>query len=79
MMSDIVSNALMRGLGKPEEEVRSFLDRATKRYSTGDELLEATAARFQIEEQVLREEVRKFLHCNCTHGDVSESGDHEDP
>ncbi len=75
MMSDIVSNALMRGLGKPEAEVRSFLDGSEGRYSTGDELLKASAAKFQIEEQVLREEVRKFRHCNCAHGDVSESGD----
>lgn len=74
MMSDIVSNALTRGLGKPETEVRSFLDGAEKRYSTGEELLAASAARFQVEEQVLRQQVQEFLHCNCTHGDPGESG-----
>jgi hypothetical protein len=75
MMSDIVSNALMRGLGKPEQEIHSFLSEAKKQYSTGDKLLVASAARFQVEEQDLRKEVQKFLHCNCTHGDLSETGD----
>lgn len=75
IMSDIISNALTRGLGKPETEVRSFLDGSEKRYATGDELLEATAAHFQLEEQVLREQVQKFLHCNCEHGDLGESGE----
>ena len=74
IMSDIISNALTRGLGKPETEVRSFLDGSEKRFATGDELLEATAAHFQLEEQVLREQVQKFLHCNCKHGDLGESG-----
>jgi hypothetical protein len=69
MMSDIVSNALVLGLEKPETEVGSFLDGSEKRYSTGDELLRASAARFKIEEQVLRAEVQRFLHCNCTHGE----------
>lgn len=67
MMSDIVSNALMRGLHKPEDEIRTFLAAAKKPYPTGDELLVASAERFEVDEQVLREEVRKFEHCNCTH------------
>jgi hypothetical protein len=75
MMSDIVSNALMRGLGKPEKEVRAFLEGEMGRHSTGDELLKASAEKFQVDEQVLREQVRKFLHCNCAHGDVFETGD----
>jgi hypothetical protein len=69
-MSDIVSNALMRGLEVPETDVRSFLDEAQEQCSTGDELLDASAKRFGIEEQVLREKVQKFRHCNCTHGDT---------
>jgi len=77
MMSDIVSNALMRGLGKPEVEVRAFLDGAESRYATGDELLAASAAEFGVEERVLRDEVRRFHHCNCTHGDADESDDPE--
>ena len=74
-MSDIVSNALMLGLKKPEGEVRAFLDESRGRYKTGDELLTASAARFQVAEPALREEVRKFEHCNCTHGDLDEAGE----
>lgn len=77
MMSDIVSNALMLGLEVPEMEVRFFLDGSEERYETGDELLAASAVRFQIEEQVLIEQVRAFHHCNCVHADVSESDDRE--
>jgi hypothetical protein len=77
MMSDIVSNALMRGLGRPATEVRAFLAGSERRYATGEELLVASAAAFQIEEQVLRDQVQKFHHCNCDHGVVDGPRDPE--
>jgi len=76
-MSDIVSNALRRGLQKPEAEVRAFLQGAEKRYATGDALLAASAAQFQVDEQVLREQVEKFRHCNCKHGDLDGARDRQ--
>jgi hypothetical protein len=77
MMSDIVSNALMHGLGRPATEVRAFLAGSERRYATGEELLVASAAAFQIEEQVLRDQVQKFHHCNCDHGVVDGPRDPE--
>lgn len=75
MMSDIVSNALTRALGKPEDDVRSFLDGVNGRYATGDELLEASAEEFGVEAAVLRKEVKRFRHCNCTHAGGGDPAD----
>ena len=66
-MSDILSNALIRGLGKDESQVRAFLDGAADRFVSGEELLLATANHFTMEAQRLRGQVQQFLHCNCTH------------
>jgi hypothetical protein len=67
----------MRGLGRPATEVRAFLAGSERRYATGEELLVASAAAFQIEEQVLRDQVQKFHHCNCDHGVVDGPRDPE--
>jgi hypothetical protein len=64
-LSDIVSNALMRGLDQDSVAVRSFLDGAD--FATAEELLEATVAEFGIERSVLDAGVLEFLHCNCRH------------
>ncbi|MBK7875588.1 MAG: hypothetical protein IPJ77_07530 [Planctomycetes bacterium] len=65
--SDIVSNALVRGLRLPARDVREFLDGAKKKYTTVAELMKATAARFQLKEDVLAAKVEKYKHCNCSH------------
>lgn len=67
-MKDIVSNALLRGLNRPEPSVAAFLADAEERYVTGPELLRAAAEHFEIGEAVLAAEVEKFKHCNCGHG-----------
>jgi len=67
MMSDAISNALMRGLGVPEREVREFLDGAGDRYEDGPAVFKASAARFRLTEEVLATEVNKFKHTNCEH------------
>jgi hypothetical protein len=69
-MSDIVSNALMRGLKHPELDVRKFLDGAEIRYSSGPELLKAAAAHFGVQEAVLTSAVERYRHTNCDHDDV---------
>jgi len=69
-LSDIVSNALVRGLLRDESEVFSFLADARDRYSTADELLEATVNEFGLDRATLDAQVQKFFHCNCKHGDV---------
>ncbi len=68
MMKDIVSNALIRGLHRPEPGVASFLAGAETRYATAPELLRAAAEQFKVGEDVLGAEVEKFKHCNCRHG-----------
>ena len=66
-LSDIVSNALTRGLKLPGKDVRTFLDEAKKKYASGAELLKATADRFRVEPDVLAAKVEKYKHCNCSH------------
>lgn len=67
-MKDIVSNALMRGLDVPEDQVAQFLLDAEKRFDTGPLLLTAAAQHFGLKESVLAEQVERFKHCNCKHG-----------
>lgn len=69
-MRDIVSNALLRGVGVDEPRVQSFLKGAQDRYATGDDLLSAAAAHFEIEKATLRAQVQAFQHVNCQHGPV---------
>lgn len=66
-MSDVLSNALCRGLGLPEPDVRALLENAHARCATGQELLVAAAQFFELEESRLAAEVERFRHCNRTH------------
>lgn len=68
MMKDIVSNALMQGLGRKEAEVNAFLAGAETTYSTGSELLRAAAAKFGVDEAALAAQVERFKHDNCPTG-----------
>ncbi|HEX6813022.1 MAG TPA: DUF4344 domain-containing metallopeptidase [Planctomycetota bacterium] len=72
-MKDIVSNALMRGLQRPEADVRGFLKGAETKFATGQDLLRAAAAHFAIDEARLTAEVERFRHCNCDRGTVEVS------
>ncbi len=67
-MKDIVSNALVRGMRRPESEVAAFLMDAESKYSSGQELLRAAAVSFKVSDSDLAAEVEKFKHCNCEHG-----------
>lgn len=66
-MSDILSNALMLGLKQDSTKVSSFLNVAAIKYSSGQELLVATAKEFGIGEKALSLSVAEYKHCNCTH------------
>lgn len=70
VMRDVLANALVRGLGKPEDEVRSFLDAEVKRAGKGEQMLQPVAQHFAIEAATLQAEVERFRHCNCTHAPV---------
>jgi hypothetical protein len=72
-MKDIVSNALLRGVKRPEADVRAFLKNAESTYATGEDLLRAAARRFEIDEATMAAEVERFRHCNCTHGSGADS------
>lgn len=70
VMRDVLSNALVRGLGKPEAEVRACLDAEVKLAKKGEQMLQPVARRFAIEAAALEAEVERFRHCNCTHAPV---------
>jgi hypothetical protein len=72
-MRDIVSNALLRGMRRPETDVRAFLTNAETKYATGQDLLRAAASHFKIDVATLAAEVERFRHCNCTHDSGAES------
>ncbi len=71
MMKDIVSNAVMRGLKRPEADVRAFLKNAETRYATGQDLLRAAAIHFEVDEAQMALEVERFRHCNCEHDSIA--------
>lgn len=66
-MKDIVSNALMLGLERPESEVVAFLKETESKYSSGQALLKAAATHFGLSETMLATQVEQFKHCNCEH------------
>jgi hypothetical protein len=69
-LSDIVSNALMNGLGQDEVRVSAWLDEARGRFKDAEMFLAAAAKEFGVEEQELKAQVEAFRHCNCRHGEV---------
>ena len=71
-LSDILSNALTRGLNKDEADVRSFLEGARREYDDAEKLLQAAAQNFEIDEAALKKSVEEYRHCNCGHGDLNE-------
>ena len=71
-MSDILSNALMRGLNFEETKVRVFLDSNQNKHQHGESLLKSTAAHFKVDESELKSKVKEYLHVNCIHGPVTQ-------
>lgn len=67
VMSDIVSNALVRGFKKDESKVREYLKTAKKKYKSGHELAIAAAREFDIKEKTLFAAIEDYKHCNCKH------------
>jgi hypothetical protein len=72
-MSDVMSNALMRGLGEEESKVKAFLKGNQEKYKTGHELAAAAASAFDVKEETLSSAIEKYRHINCTHEGGGES------
>jgi len=66
-MKDVVSNALMLGLERPEAAVKEFLVDAEKVYADGPALLKAAASHFKLAEADLATTVERYRHINCGH------------
>jgi hypothetical protein len=64
---DTVSNVLLRAQSKPESEVRAFLKDAVKKYATGEQLRNAAAEHFKIDQKRFEELVEHWRHINCRH------------
>jgi hypothetical protein len=77
-LSDILSNALVGGLGKDEAAVQAFLKDARGKSMKAEALLKAAADRFGVTAAALKAKVEEFRHCNCTHGDLGETSPGEE-
>lgn len=66
-VADILSNALLSLDKYSETDVSSWLRDAHQKFSSGEELMKATATKFQIDEKRLTALVAKFKHINCNH------------
>lgn len=64
-LSDVLSNALVLGLRRPEAEVKAFLEAEARGEGSAAQLLGAAARRFAIPPAALQDAVRRYLHCNC--------------
>jgi hypothetical protein len=70
VMSDILSNVLIRAESKPESDVRAFLEDATARQATGEDLRKAAADHFKFDQKRLEELVEHWRHINCKHAAI---------
>jgi len=70
VMSDIVSNVLLRVENKPESDVKAFLKVAEPRHATGEDLRKAAADHFKIDQKRLEELVEHWRHINCDHAAI---------
>jgi len=57
----------VRAESKPESEVRVFLNEAAKKFATGDQLRDAAAERFKIDQKRFASLVEQWRHINCRH------------
>lgn len=70
VMSDILSNVLMRVENKPGSDVKAFLEEAKPRHATGEDLRKAAADHFKIDQKRLEELVEHWRHINCKHAAI---------
>lgn len=70
MMSDILSNVLLRVEKKPESDVKAFLEDARARHTAGEDLRKAAANHFKIDQKRLEELVELWRHINCKHAAI---------
>jgi hypothetical protein len=70
VMSDIVSNVLLRAEMKPEADVRAFKKEAVKKYATGEDLRRAAADHFKVDQKRFEELVEHWRHINCKHAPI---------
>jgi hypothetical protein len=70
VMSDILSNVLLRVEQKPESDVKAFLEDAEPRHATGEDLRKAAADHFKIDQKRLEELVERWRHINCKHAAI---------
>lgn len=65
-VSDVLSNALVAGLGRDEGEVMAYLGAEQERKGlSARQLLGQAAKRFNVAPAELAEALRRYLHCNC--------------
>jgi hypothetical protein len=70
VMSDILSNVLVRVEEKPEADVKAFLKDAKPRHATGEDLRKAAADHYKIDQKRLEELVEHWRHINCKHAAI---------
>ena len=70
VMSDLLSNVLLRVENKPGSDVKAFLKDATARHATGEDLRKAAADHFKIDQKRLEELVEHWRHINCKHAAI---------
>jgi hypothetical protein len=70
VMSDVLSNVLIRGEQRPESEVNAFLEEAKLSHPRGEDLRKATADHFKIDQKRLEELVEFWRHVNCKHAAI---------
>ncbi|MEK7469918.1 MAG: hypothetical protein AAB074_21325 [Planctomycetota bacterium] len=72
-LSDVLSNALIGGLGKDEVTVQAFLKEARGKSSKAEDLFKSAMEKFGVSEAAMKAKVEEFRHCNCKHGDLDAS------
>lgn len=70
VMSDILSNVLLRVENKSDSDVKAFLEVAKPRHATGEDLRKAAADHFKIDQKRLEELVQYWRHINCKHAAI---------
>lgn len=71
--SDILSNALMRGLDQDSARVSTFLDGAVDRFESTGAMLAAASAEFGFDRATLDAGLEEYYHCNCSHAELTDA------
>lgn len=70
VMSDIVSNVLLRSLRIPDKDVKAFVTVAKSKYATGEAVRTAAADHFKIDQKQMADLVEYWQHINCSHAAI---------